>query len=106
MQRFSIFELTVNFIFLLIYIVSVKWSGKKFDNIEFDPKQSPLEFKTQIYSLTGVVPERQKIMIKGGMLKVRKEKCLYLGIQSKKESRHNLSPSLFFSIPFSNLNTN
>lgn len=26
-------------------------------------------FKTQVFSLTGVAPDRQKIMVKGGMLK-------------------------------------
>ncbi|KAI8092821.1 uncharacterized protein BX664DRAFT_328230 [Halteromyces radiatus] len=49
--------------------VSVKWSGKKFDQIELDTDESPELFKTQIYSQTGVPPERQKIMVKGGMLK-------------------------------------
>lgn len=70
--------------------VNVKWSGKKFENLELgkfpwrdsmpvscvvdlvrvDTDESPEVFKTQIYSQTGVPPERQKIMIKGGMLKV------------------------------------
>ncbi|KAI9320771.1 hypothetical protein BX666DRAFT_2150088 [Dichotomocladium elegans] len=49
--------------------VNVKWSGKKFENIELDTDESPEVFKYQIYSQTGVPPERQKIMIKGGMLK-------------------------------------
>ncbi|KAF7724077.1 Ubiquitin carboxyl-terminal hydrolase 14 [Apophysomyces ossiformis] len=69
--------------------VSVKWSGKKFDNLELglftecyilfpveltdnariDTDETPELFKTQIYSQTGVPPERQKIMVKGGMLK-------------------------------------
>ncbi|KAI9268117.1 hypothetical protein BDA99DRAFT_356387 [Phascolomyces articulosus] len=49
--------------------VNVKWSGKKFENIELDTDESPELFKSQIYSQTGVPPERQKIMVKGGMLK-------------------------------------
>ena len=36
-----------------------------------DTDESPELFKTQIYSQTGVPPERQKIMTKGGMLKVK-----------------------------------
>ena len=52
-------------------LVSVKWSGKKFDNVELDTSQPGFVFKSQLFSLTGVEPERQKIMIKGGMLKVR-----------------------------------
>ncbi|KAI8374137.1 uncharacterized protein BYT42DRAFT_575257 [Radiomyces spectabilis] len=49
--------------------VNVKWSGKKFENLELDTDESPELFKMQIYSQTGVPPERQKIMVKGGMLK-------------------------------------
>ncbi|OAD70896.1 hypothetical protein PHYBLDRAFT_187881 [Phycomyces blakesleeanus NRRL 1555(-)] len=49
--------------------VNVKWTGKKFENIELDTDESPELFKSQIYSQTGVPPERQKIMVKGGMLK-------------------------------------
>ncbi|KAI7876089.1 cysteine proteinase [Lichtheimia hyalospora FSU 10163] len=52
-----------------IVTVNVKWSGKKFENLELDTDESPEVFKTQIYSQTGVPPERQKIMTKGGMLK-------------------------------------
>ncbi|CAG8440358.1 2082_t:CDS:10 [Acaulospora morrowiae] len=48
--------------------VNVKWSGKKYElNIDTD---EPAElFKTQIYTMTGVEPERQKIMSKGKLLK-------------------------------------
>lgn len=49
--------------------VSVKWSGKKFDDIVIDTTQPALLFKTQLYTLTGVEPDRQKILIKGGTLK-------------------------------------
>lgn len=35
-----------------------------------DTDESAELFKTQIYSQTGVPPERQKIMVKGGILKV------------------------------------
>ncbi|KAJ3316811.1 Ubiquitin carboxyl-terminal hydrolase 14 [Blyttiomyces sp. JEL0837] len=49
--------------------VSVKWSGKKFDDIELDTSQPGLVFKTQLYTLTGVEPDRQKILVKGGVLK-------------------------------------
>lgn len=49
--------------------VTVKWRGKKFEDIEVDPTEPALLFKTQLYTLTGVEPARQKIMIKGGTLK-------------------------------------
>ena len=48
--------------------VVIKWNNQKFD-VKVDPSQSALVFKTQIFSLTMVAPERQKVMVKGGMLK-------------------------------------
>lgn len=38
--------------------------------MEIDTSQPPYVFKCQLYDLTGVPPERQKIMVKGGLLKV------------------------------------
>jgi len=49
--------------------VAVKWSGKKFDDIPLNVNESAAVFKMQLFSLTGVEPERQKIMIKGGIMK-------------------------------------
>ncbi|CDO97936.1 unnamed protein product [Coffea canephora] len=49
--------------------VSVKWQKKVFPAVEIDTAQSPYVFKCQLYDLTGVPPERQKIMVKGGLLK-------------------------------------
>jgi ubiquitin carboxyl-terminal hydrolase 14 len=46
----------------------VKWQGKKFD-VPLDPSEPGATFKFQIFSLTGVPPERQKVLIKGGQLK-------------------------------------
>jgi ubiquitin carboxyl-terminal hydrolase 14 len=46
----------------------VKWQGKKFD-VEVDTTEPGSTFKFQIFSLTGVPPERQKVLIKGGQLK-------------------------------------
>ncbi|KAH9604987.1 hypothetical protein KSS87_003567 [Heliosperma pusillum] len=48
--------------------VSVKWQKKTFP-VEIDATQSPFLFKCQLFDLTGVPPERQKIMVKGGLLK-------------------------------------
>jgi len=53
------------------FTVSVKWQKKVFPAVEIDTSQPPLVFKCQLYDLTGVAPERQKIMLKGGLLKVR-----------------------------------
>lgn len=46
----------------------VKHQGKRYD-VELDPTSSGETFKYQLYSLTGVEPERQKILVKGGQLK-------------------------------------
>ncbi|KAL3735947.1 hypothetical protein ACJRO7_024979 [Eucalyptus globulus] len=49
--------------------VSVKWQKEVFPDVEIDTSQPPYVFKVQLYDLTGVPPERQKIMVKGGLLK-------------------------------------
>jgi ubiquitin carboxyl-terminal hydrolase 14 len=43
--------------------VFVKWGKEKFE-LEADPAEMPLLFKSQLFGLTGVPPERQKVMIK------------------------------------------
>ncbi|KJZ70502.1 hypothetical protein HIM_10131 [Hirsutella minnesotensis 3608] len=48
--------------------VVVKHQGKKYD-VEVDPSSTGEDFKLQLFSLTNVEPERQKILIKGGQLK-------------------------------------
>ncbi|KAL5579402.1 hypothetical protein UlMin_011844 [Ulmus minor] len=49
--------------------VSVKWQKELLKDVEIDTTQSPFVFKCQLFDLTGVPPERQKIMVKGGLLK-------------------------------------
>lgn len=51
-----------------LFPVVIKHQGKKYD-VEVDSSSSGAEFKEIVYSLTGVEPERQKILIKGGQLK-------------------------------------
>lgn len=51
--------------------MSVKWQKKVFPAVEIDTSQPAFVFKCQLYDLTGVPPERQKIMVKGGLLKVQ-----------------------------------
>ncbi|MCJ1326937.1 deubiquitinating enzyme [Thelotrema lepadinum] len=48
--------------------VKVKHQGKLHE-VELDPTSTGETFKYQLYSLTGVEPERQKVLIKGGQLK-------------------------------------
>lgn len=46
----------------------VKHQGKRHE-VELDPSSNGETFKYQLFSLTGVEPERQKILVKGGQLK-------------------------------------
>ncbi|KAI4879828.1 hypothetical protein NFI96_002174 [Prochilodus magdalenae] len=52
-----------------VFSVNVKWGKEKFDAVELNTEEPPMVFKAQLFALTGVQPERQKVMIKGGTLK-------------------------------------
>jgi ubiquitin carboxyl-terminal hydrolase 14 len=49
--------------------VNVKWGKESYTGVDVDPEQPPSVFKLQLFSLTGVPPERQKVMIKGALVK-------------------------------------
>lgn len=50
--------------------VNIKWGKKAFPDVEIDTSESPAIFKSQVWTLTGVPPERQTILgFKGGKLK-------------------------------------
>ncbi|VDM33200.1 unnamed protein product [Hydatigera taeniaeformis] len=49
-------------------LVNVKWNSQKFTDIEVNTDGPPEDFKAQLFSLTGVPPERQKVMMPGGLL--------------------------------------
>lgn len=52
-----------------IFLVKVKWGREMFPDIEVNTDEEPILFKAQLFALTGVQPERQKVMCKGGILK-------------------------------------
>ena len=54
---------------MLLFTVKVKWGRENFPNIEVNTDEEPLLFKAQLYALTGVQPDRQKVMCKGIALK-------------------------------------
>ena len=64
--------------------MAVKWGKEKFENVELNSDESPELFKAQLFALSGVAPERQKVMFKGAVLKVREKviwfdlKCVYV----------------------------
>lgn len=64
--RWMIVQITNDIICLL---VKVKWGRESFPNIEVNTDEEPLLFKAQLYALTGVEPNRQKVMSQGIVLK-------------------------------------
>ena len=53
----------------LIFLVTVKWNGTKYP-VDIDINSAGIQLKQTLAQLTGVEPARQKIMVKGGILKV------------------------------------
>ena len=48
----------------------MKWGKERFDDVEINTDEPPEVFKMQLFSLTGVPPDRQKVMISGAMIAV------------------------------------
>ena len=53
-----------------LFSVNVKWGKEKFTDVECNTDEPPELFKALLFSLSGVQPERQKVMIKGAVIKV------------------------------------
>lgn len=49
--------------------INVKWGKEKFSDVECNTDDPPMVLKAQLFALSGVSPERQKIMLKGQVLK-------------------------------------
>jgi len=52
-----------------VFKVNVKWGKQKFADVECNTEESPEVFKAQLFALSGVQPDRQKVMIKGMTIK-------------------------------------
>lgn len=52
-----------------MYKVKVKWGKETYPDVEVDTQEEPMLFKAQLFALTGVEPDRQKVLIKGSVLK-------------------------------------
>ena len=50
--------------------MKVKWGKELYSDVDLNTDDEPVLFKAQLQSLTGVQPHRQKIMIKGAVIKV------------------------------------
>ena len=55
--------------YLFNFVVNIKWNKEKFEGIELDTSEPPELFKGQLMALTGVEPDRQKVILKGSVLK-------------------------------------
>lgn len=51
------------------YKINVKWGKQTYKDVELDIEQDALTFMTQLYALTNVPVDKQKITIKGTKLK-------------------------------------
>ncbi|KAA0185047.1 Ubiquitin carboxyl-terminal hydrolase 14 [Fasciolopsis buskii] len=56
------------FLDLPLHSVNVKWQKERYKNVECNTEESPEQFKAVLFSLTGVPPERQKVMMPGKIL--------------------------------------
>uniref|UniRef100_H2Y5T7 Ubiquitin carboxyl-terminal hydrolase n=1 Tax=Ciona savignyi TaxID=51511 RepID=H2Y5T7_CIOSA len=52
-----------------MFKVNVKWGKEKYTDIELSSEEPPSVFKLQLFSLTNVLPERQKVLLKGATIK-------------------------------------
>lgn len=50
--------------------VNIKWGKEKFQDVELNTDEPTDVFKAQLFALSSVPPERQKVMLKGAVLKV------------------------------------
>ena len=84
----------------------MKWGKEKFSEIECNTDEAPLIFKSALYSLTGVVPERMKVMVKGKAIGVSKIYVRVLQLGIGQQERYFISQhKLVFVYPSSYLRT-
>ena len=51
------------------FSVKVKWGKELYNEVDLNTDDEPVLFKAQLYALTGVQPHRQKVMVKGAVIK-------------------------------------
>ena len=56
-------------ILIINSIVNVKWGKQTFKDVEVDTAEDPLTLKAILYGLSNVPVDKQKVMIKGKVLK-------------------------------------
>ena len=58
--------------------MNIKWGKEKFADVHCNTDEPPIVFKATLFSLSGVQPDRQKVMYKGVVIKVS---CIDLVLQ-------------------------
>ena len=53
----------------LLHVVNVKWGKQTFKDVDCDTTDDALTFKAILYGLSNVEVDKQKVMIKGKVLK-------------------------------------
>ena len=46
----------------------MKWGKEKFEGLELSTEEPPIVFKGQLFALTNVPPDRQKVMLGGATI--------------------------------------
>lgn len=59
----------MKFLFIIFFTVKVKWGRENFPDVSINTDEDPILFKAQLFALTGVQTNRQKVMCKGVALK-------------------------------------
>lgn len=78
-------------------IVNIKWGKQTLNDVELDPTQDLVTFKVQVNSLTNVPVDKQKIMLKGKILKVYPFHSNHTSYRTTKICR----PSVSLMVPIS-----
>lgn len=61
--------------------VSIKWNKQVFDGVELNQSEDILTFKSQVYALSNVPVDKQKLMAKGKILKDDAAWSAYPGVK-------------------------
>jgi hypothetical protein len=78
----------------------VKWGKENFPSVEVNTDEEPLLFKAQLFALTGVQPERQKVLCKGIALKDEEWNLPLKNVNEKTKIKFAISDKNFLCTPF------
>lgn len=68
-------HLTGVYLITIFSSVNVKWGKETYKGIELSTDEPPVVFKAQLFTITMVPPDRQKVMLKGIVIKDSWEKA-------------------------------